>query len=228
MADTKKFKTRPDKPSDEKKAKAREELEATATKQAEVSGRPRDEVLKDLKATTARRRFEIEFQPIPEGPFYRPKRLGEQKRVIINTLHPFYTKVYDASAETKAALEVLLLVLGEAELEAEGELESFYRSARVQWSERLHHALNELHPDDDMRDKASAVAEKMQMATEVDSRHGAERHERLAGVRASAPNARLRISTRLKRLVRYRWLRPASVTFARLLPILVEEQWFLF
>lgn len=164
MEETEKFKSRPDKPSDQKKARAREELENQATKQAEISGRPRDEVLTELEEETTRRRFEIEFQPIPEGPFYRPKRLGEQKRVIINTLHPFYSKVYDASSETKAALEVLLLVLGEAELEAEGDYESFYRSARHRWSERLHHALTELRPDDDMRDKAAAVAEKMQAA----------------------------------------------------------------
>jgi len=155
-------------PSDKKKARAREELESAATKQAEISGRPRDEILETLEEHTSKRRFEVEFQPIPEGPFYRPKRLGEQKRVIINTLHPFYTKVYDASPEIKAALEVLLLVLGEAELDAEGDFESFYRSARVQWSERLHHALNELRPDDDMRDKASAVAERMQLDVEAE------------------------------------------------------------
>jgi hypothetical protein len=73
--------------------------------------------------------------------------------------------VYDAAPEIKAALELLLLVLGEAELEAKGDFEAFYRSARGLWSERLHHALNELRPDDAMRNKAAAVAEKMQMAT---------------------------------------------------------------
>ena len=171
MADTEKFKSRPDKPSDRKKAKAREELETAATKITEETGRPRDEVLEELEEKTTNRRFKIEFEPLPEGPFYRTKRLGEQKQLIINSLHPFYTKVYDATdatPEIKAALEVLLLVLGESELEAEGDLESFYRSARSLWSERLHHALNELRPDQDMRDKASAVAEKMQMATAED------------------------------------------------------------
>jgi hypothetical protein len=165
MEETEKFKSRPDKPSDRKKAKAREELETTATTISESTGRPHDEVLQDLEERTTSRRFELEFQSIPEGPFYRPKRLGEQKRLIINTLHPFYTKVYDATPEIKAALEVLLFVLGEGELEAEGDFESFYRSARTLWSERLYHALNELKHDDDMRDKAAAVAEKMQSVT---------------------------------------------------------------
>jgi hypothetical protein len=165
MEETEKFKSRPDKPSDKKKAKAREELETTATAIAETTGRPRAEVLEELEQRTKNRRFEIEFLPIPEGKFYQPKRLGEQKRLIINTLHSFYSKVYDTTPEIKAALEVLLLVLGEAELEAEGEFESFYRSARNLWSERLYHALNELRPEADMRDKAAAVAEKMQMVT---------------------------------------------------------------
>ena len=164
MADTEKFKTRPNKPSDRKKAKAREELETAATKQAEVSGRARNEILEDLEQRTTTRRFEIEFQAIPEGPFYRPKQLGDQKRVIINAPHPFSTKISDASPESKGALEVLLLVLGEAELDAEGEFEAFYRSARVQWSDRLYHALKELRPDDDMRDKAAVVAEKVHAA----------------------------------------------------------------
>jgi hypothetical protein len=165
MEETEKFEPRPDKPSDRKKAKAREELETTATVISDTTGRPREQVLEELEERTKKRRFELEFQSIPEGPFYRPKRLGEQKRVIINTLHPFYTKVYDATPEIKAALEVLLFVLAEGELEAEGDFETFYRSARTSWSERLHHALDELKHDDDMRDKAAAVAEKMQTTT---------------------------------------------------------------
>jgi hypothetical protein len=188
MEETEKFKSRADKPSDRKKVKAHEELESTARGIAETTGRPNEQVLEELEERVAKRRFEIEFLPVPEGPFYRPKRLGEQKRLIINTLHPFYTKVYNAVApdpkelvelgievdldfhipEMKAAMEILLLVLGEAELEAEGDFEAFYRSARSLWSERLYHALNELRPDDDMRDKAAAVAERMQMAISED------------------------------------------------------------
>jgi hypothetical protein len=168
MMATEKFKSRPDKPSAEKQAKAQEELENTATKTAETTGKPRDQVMQELEEKAATRRFEVEFQAIPEGPFYRPKRLGEQKRLIINTLHPFYAKVYEASPEIKAALEVLLFVLAEAELEAEGEFESFYRAARTAWSERLQHALEHLRPDDVMRDKAAAVAEQMQMAATME------------------------------------------------------------
>lgn len=163
MADTEKFKSKPDMPSDKKKAEARKNLEQAATKVAETTGKTKAEATRELEERSATRRFEVEFQAIPEGPFYRPNRLGEQKRLIINTQHPFYTKVYSVSPEIAAALEVFLLVLGEAELESDGEAETFYKSARNTWSERLRHALDRLRPDDEMRDKASAMAEEMQM-----------------------------------------------------------------
>ena len=151
MAETEEFKPRPDAPSDKEKAEARKELEAEAARVANEKGKPRAEVLKELEEETSKRRYEIDFQPMPEGPFYRPKRLGEQKRVIINTLHPFYTKVYNTSPEIKSALQVLLLVLGEAELEAKGDFESFYRSARGLWSERVRYAIEQLFAETEPR-----------------------------------------------------------------------------
>jgi hypothetical protein len=163
MMETEKFKSRPEAPSDKKKAEGRKNLEDAAAKIAETTGKKKEEAAKELEERAVRRRFKIDFQAIPEGPFYRPQRLGEQKRLIINTQHPFFAKVYDVSPEVGSALEVLLLVLGEAELEAEGDAETFYRAARTGWSERLRYALDRLRPDDEMRDKASAMAEEMQM-----------------------------------------------------------------
>jgi hypothetical protein len=164
MMDTEKFKTGPSAPSDKKKAEGDKNLDNTATKVSETTGKDKGEVRKELEDRTRRRRYEVEFRSIPEGPFYRPTRFGEQKRVIINTDHPFYEKVYEASPEVKSALEVLLFVMAEAELEADGEAETFYKSARTRWSERLRHALDRLRPDEEMRDKASAIAEEMHSA----------------------------------------------------------------
>lgn len=117
---------------------------------------------------TTKRRWEVEFAAIAEGPFYRPVRLSLQKRLVINTEHPFYTKVYDAAPEIRAALEVLLFVLAERELEVKGDAETFYRAERQRWSERLRHALDTLVPDETMVNKASAVAERMHIYTEVE------------------------------------------------------------
>jgi hypothetical protein len=167
MAETEKFKPRSATPSDKKKAEGEKNLEDAATKEAETTGKSKNQAKKDLEENARKRRFAVEFQAIPEGPFYRPHRLGEQKRLIINTQHPFYAKVYEVSPEIGSALEVVLLVLAEAELEAEGDAETFYKSARTGWSERLRYALDRLRPDDEMRDKASALAEEMQMQPEV-------------------------------------------------------------
>lgn len=163
MMETEKFKPRPASPSDEQEAEGKRNLEDAASKIAEATGRKKSDVVKELQEAAQKRRFAIDFQTIHEGPFYRPHRLGEQKRLIINTQHPFYSKVYAASPEISSALEVLILVLAEAELEAEGDAKTFYKSARTGWSERLRYALDRLRPDDEMRDKASAMAEEMQM-----------------------------------------------------------------
>ena len=163
MMDTEKFKPRPGPVSDKKKAEAKKNLENAATKISETTGKEKKKVVEELEGKTVQRRFAVEFQAIPEGPFFRPHRLGEQKRLIINTQHPFYSKVYTAAPEVSSALEVLLLVLAESELEADGDAENFYKRSRTDWSERLRYALDRLRPDDEMRDKASAMAEEMHL-----------------------------------------------------------------
>lgn len=167
MEASEKFKDKVPEPSPEQKAEADRNLERTATERAKAARKPKEEVLRELVVETAMRKFEVEFAAIPEGPFYRPMRLGEQKRVVINTEHPFYTKLYGvASPEVRAALEVLLFVLAERELECTGEAETFYKAERQKWSERLRHALDTLVADDTIVDKAAAVAEQMHMAAE--------------------------------------------------------------
>ncbi len=143
---------------------AQRNLEEAAKTHAEVTGKPKEEVLQELTEETSKRRWELEFSAIPEGPFYRPLRLGEQKRLMINSDHPFYTKIYDAAPEVRAALEVLLFVLAERELEVKNEAETFYKAERQRWSERLRHALDTLVPEETMVNKAAAVAERMHVS----------------------------------------------------------------
>jgi hypothetical protein len=161
MEDSAKFTTTVPEPTPSQREEAQRNLERKATERAEITGEPKEDVLKELAEATAQKRWEVEFAAIPEGPFYRPTRLGEQKRLVINTEHPFYTKVYDVAPEIRAALEVLLFVLAERELEAKNEAETFYKAERGRWSERLRHALDALVSQDTMMDKASAIAEQM-------------------------------------------------------------------
>jgi Histidine kinase-, DNA gyrase B-, and HSP90-like ATPase len=165
MMETEKFAPTTDRPTPEQAREAARNLEAHIQEVSEATGKPAEHVKAEHEALVEKRSWKADFQAVPEGPFYRPERLGERKRVIINTLHPFYTRVYnapDASAEVRAGLELLLMVIGDAELRAKGDFETFYKNARGHWSERLANALSALCPTDAMRDKAASFAERMQ------------------------------------------------------------------
>lgn len=167
MEETEKFKTPLVRPTSAQEEESQRQLEREVTKRVGTTGKPQEEVLKELLQETKKRRWEVEFAAVPEGPFYRPQRLGEQKRIIINTDHPFYTKLYalpSAAKDVKAALEVLLFVLAERELDSTGDAEIFYKAERQKWSERLRHALDSLTTDDTVANVASSIAENMHMA----------------------------------------------------------------
>ncbi|GIW80608.1 MAG: hypothetical protein KatS3mg105_2415 [Gemmatales bacterium] len=171
MQEAEKLKPKRVQPSPQKAAQALENLRQEAMLAAEQTGVPLARALADKEAETASRPFRAEFRPIPEGPFYRCERLGVQKRLIINTQHPFYSTIYnspDSTPEIRSALEVLLFVLADAELDAEGEFEDFYRSARQHWSIRLAESLRKLHPEDSLSDKAAALAEALEMTKNAD------------------------------------------------------------
>ena len=149
-------------PSPGKVEKAKKQLETEASTEAEKTGKPIEEVLKEVEQKADAKPFKIDFSVIPEGPFYRPVRVGKQKRLIVNTAHRFYTDVYnspDSTPATKSALEVLMFVLADGELDAEGEFEVWYKTARQNWSMRLDAALMKLDPNSTITDKASALAE---------------------------------------------------------------------
>ena len=161
MMESEKFKTQREPVNEQKKAEAKQNLEREADRQARDTDKPREEVVKQLETEAAERRYRVAFEASREGPFYRVERFGEQKRVWVNTDHPFYPKLFDISPDVSAAMEVLLLVLGEAELEADGEAEVFYKAQRSRWSDRLRHALDSLSTDDAVRDRMSAAAERL-------------------------------------------------------------------
>lgn len=77
------------------------------------------------------------------------------------------TRVYSAAPEVRAAVEVLLFVLAERELDVKNEAEIFYKAERQRWSERLRHTLDTLVPEEAMVDKANAVAEALHVSSQV-------------------------------------------------------------
>ncbi len=165
MEQSAKFKGSVPEPTTEQRRDAQRNLDEAARARARAAGKTTEEARNELVRATSMQRWAVEFDAIPEGPFYRPMRLGEQKRVIINTEHPFYTKLYEnGGPDVQAGLQVLLFVLAERELEVQGDAETFYKAERQKWSERFRNALNELLDDDSLVDKAASVAEQLHMA----------------------------------------------------------------
>ncbi len=165
MEASEKYKSQITKPSPEKIEKAEEKLKDKATQESERTSKPLEKVLEEIKEQTKSQPYKVDFEAIPEGPFYRPERIGVQKRLVINTQHLFFTHLYDVSTpEIQSALEVLLFVLADGELDVEGEFESFYKSARKNWSDRLANALLQLDPKGCLRDdKTSARQEECEV-----------------------------------------------------------------
>jgi hypothetical protein len=171
MEETERFKGPVPEPTAAQKAEGEKNLHEAAKKRAEATGESPEEALEQITEKVSGKRWEIDFAAIPEGPFYRPIRLGDQKRLILNTEHPFYTKVYNATTtpDARAALEVLLFVLAERELETKGDVETFYKSERHKWSERLRNALDILISNDSVINRASSIAEQMHTLAEYET-----------------------------------------------------------
>ena len=160
METAEKFKPRSSALSPQKSAAAEQALADYAQALAIERKIPVEDAAAAARQETDKRRFEIEFAAREEAPMYQAKRLGLQKRLAINTSHPFFDKIYELSGEAKSGLEVLLFVLADAELDADGEREAFYRAERQSWSEGLRHALDSLVSDEALNDRASAETEE--------------------------------------------------------------------
>jgi len=160
MEQAEKFRIRRPTPTPDKVADAKKNVEDLIEKIAKRSGKSKQEVEADVKKQIEGRSWHVLFDAAKDGPFYWPKRLGTQKQVVINTAHPFYTKLYTQAPAVKSALEVLIFVLADGEIDAEGDREQFYRNERVhQWSKLLKDALDKLVDEDAIVDRISADQE---------------------------------------------------------------------
>lgn len=162
MATAEKRKPRPVNPTAEQVKKAEENLSLQAKKRAEVTGEPVEKAKEEVRNEVKDRPYKVDFEPMPDGPVYRPDRMGPQYRLVINTMHRFYSDVYEVAEKVpgmKAALEAMLFVLGEAEIDATGDREKFYKAERLYGSQRLSDVLADLDEAGDTEDEASAEME---------------------------------------------------------------------
>lgn len=147
--------------SNKAKEEARKNLETEVLTTAQATGETIEKVREKIQEVIKKRPWDIELQALDEGPFFRPKRMGEQKRIVINTAHPFFTRLYEPAAPaTKSALEVLLFVLADGEINADDNHAEFYKTERAHhWSPMLQTALAALVPEQQLEDDKSTAIE---------------------------------------------------------------------
>ena len=145
MAEADKFSKTSPSDRDRMQKRGEENLDKQAEKVAEATGRPKGEVVKEIRAQVADRPYVVKEEATPGAPFYRVEQLGGSRAVWLNTTHRFYTRVYkgqDTTPRLRAALEVLLFVIGSCEVESIEDRARFYVSERAEWSTRLETALD--------------------------------------------------------------------------------------
>ena len=132
-------------PSPSRELESQKELEAEVARIHKETGKPKEQIVDEIES----KRYKVDYEHFPGAPFFRMLQVGGQRRLLINTAHRFYSDLYGgpalASKRVKTALELLLFVLGECELDTTPEKEKFYRFERNEWSRRLDIMLEELN-----------------------------------------------------------------------------------
>jgi hypothetical protein len=155
-ADAAKYRTRPKSGSSPKTDEERNSrLKEEAAKKARETGRSESDVAAEIDSTP----YLVVFEDLPGAPFYRMLQIGGQRRLLINKGHRFFADVYQgarANKRVRDAIELLLIVLGECELDSSEDRLRFYEAERGEWSRRLQTALGLLDERDPREDAASA------------------------------------------------------------------------
>lgn len=143
-------KSKTDTGSIEREKKAKENLDNFIKKRARESKQSEDDVRKQFEEEAKAHPYRVEFEHLPGAPFFRVEQIGGMKVLYVNRWHRFFSDIYAAPESTRlirAALEVLLFVIGDCELDAAGNVDrkTFYAVERQEWSNTLATALEMLN-----------------------------------------------------------------------------------
>jgi hypothetical protein len=151
MAESEKFKhVIPGQTSEERERLSREAFEREVKRRKERQNKSEEQARQELNEDVTNRNYKIEFEDIVGGAFFRAEQIGPQFVIYINRKHSFYTALYaseDSNQKIKSALELMLFVVGQAEIDAIGNQDKrlFYVSERLVWSKNLDVALDLLN-----------------------------------------------------------------------------------
>jgi hypothetical protein len=165
MAASEKFESDPALDTPERRRKSQEGFDREVDRRTTESGVPREQVEEQLEREVKERSYRVLTESMPGAPFFRMNQIGGQKVLSLNTAHRFYKDVYagpDSGPRMRAGLEVVLFAIGSGELNAEGEMLTFYETERGRWSTRLNTALSQLAdidaPAEDRTDDEESLA----------------------------------------------------------------------
>ncbi len=149
MEEAQKFKRKkPEHNTEDRIKKAKDNLERYVKKKAEETQQTEAEIRAAVVNDSVKHPYRVEFENMPGSPFYRLEQIGVMRVLFINRSHRFYQDIYShaKTRHAQAALEVLLFVLGECELDAQSndDRSLFYSSERSEWSQLLENALGVL------------------------------------------------------------------------------------
>jgi hypothetical protein len=151
IKEAKKFRTTPaPKDTPERRKEADANFKGEAKRRADKAGIDQSVVERELIAQQAGEDHAIETEDLPGAPFFRCEQRGGLRVLSINRSHPFFDQIYMAPGSTprsRAAVEILLWALGEAEADADPESDrrQFYERERGSaWSPYLADSLKVL------------------------------------------------------------------------------------
>lgn len=141
--------------SEESSVEAQENLQREIDRIARQKGIGQDAAGQQKAKEIEDRPFKILLEDVADAPFYRVEQQGGQLVLFLNKGHHFYTDVYNLvegaeGVRVRAALELLLFVLGQCELDAPNVGRAWYQSERLEWSRRLNAALTVLDDQIDL------------------------------------------------------------------------------
>jgi hypothetical protein len=148
MEESIKYKTR--KPGGDPQPRVMEaeaEFRREVERRASQAGVEPEKVEPELRSEVQGFPYKLKTETMPGAPFFRMVQMGGQKVLYLNQAHRFYTDIYAgerSSPSVRAALEVLLFVIGDSELDSGDDRRLFYQTERAEWSARLNVALDRL------------------------------------------------------------------------------------
>jgi hypothetical protein len=157
-------------------SESEDEFKREVERRAREAGIEPGKVEPELRAEVMGAPYRLKTETMPGAPFFRMVQMGGQKVLYLNKAHRFYTDVYageKSNPSVRAALEVLLFVIGDSELDSSGERQLFYQTERAEWSNRLNVALDllsEIQADESEVDEELADAQEAESVAASDGR----------------------------------------------------------